>query len=269
MKLIRILPWLLIPLVTLGWLLSSPPEGHIETAGHADGVVYAYTETAVVNVLGTAHNGGASLGVANVRGIVYSIYRWKDVNRNQAADANDEPIGITTLDGGINDTVATINLVKGSFFLSTGFIKIGTEVIKYTGRTANQLTGCTRGYNETTAASHLTATTVEAIQVWELILTVVCDGAPYDVFGWDAGQGADGGTEGDLLQRGSQTVAQGEYWLWKIRVVDANGNTNTEVAAIDVFATFGTNAYVGADGNVDLGLEDDEVWQFRVNKRPR
>ena len=69
----------------------------------------------------------------------------------------------TTLNGAITDTAATINLTDGSQFPTSGFIIIekvltssdttdpllvGTyqnEVIQYTGRSTNQLTGCTRG----------------------------------------------------------------------------------------------------------------------------
>ena len=69
----------------------------------------------------------------------------------------------TTLNGAITDSATTIDLTDGSEFPTTGFIVIekvltasdttdpllvGTfqnEVIEYTGRSSNQLTGCTRG----------------------------------------------------------------------------------------------------------------------------
>jgi len=69
----------------------------------------------------------------------------------------------TTLNGAITDSATTINLADGSEFPTTGFIVIekvltasdtndpllvGTfqnEVIEYTGRSSNQLTGCSRG----------------------------------------------------------------------------------------------------------------------------
>ena len=60
----------------------------------------------------------------------------------------------TTLAADITDTATTINLTDGSNFPTAGFImieKINTdgdyvnEVIQYTGRSSNQLTGCTRG----------------------------------------------------------------------------------------------------------------------------
>ena len=61
----------------------------------------------------------------------------------------------TTLNGAITDSATTIDLTDGSQFPTSGFIVIEkvnsttgiyeNEVIEYTGRTSNQLTGCTRG----------------------------------------------------------------------------------------------------------------------------
>lgn len=57
--------------------------------------------------------------------------------------------------GGIDDSVATIpyDTVTGTI-PSSGLIYCGTEQIKYTGKTATNFTGCTRGVNGTTAAAH-------------------------------------------------------------------------------------------------------------------
>jgi len=79
----------------------------------------------------------------------------------------------TTLNGAITDTATTIDLTDGSEFPTSGFIVIEkvnsetgifeNEVIEYTGRTSNQLTGCVRGTSapyrgvspeSTTARSH-------------------------------------------------------------------------------------------------------------------
>ena len=61
----------------------------------------------------------------------------------------------TTLNGAITDSATTIDLTDGSEFPTSGFIVIEkvnsttgiyeNEVIEYTGRSSNQLTGCTRG----------------------------------------------------------------------------------------------------------------------------
>lgn len=63
----------------------------------------------------------------------------------------------SALDGDINDSDTTISLASatgGDLFPSTGYIIVGSEVISYTGVSADDLTGCTRGELGTTAASH-------------------------------------------------------------------------------------------------------------------
>jgi len=72
----------------------------------------------------------------------------------------------TTLNGAINDSVTTITLTNASEFLESGAVKINDEIITYTGKSANDLTGCTRGANGTTAAAHSDGDTVEAVKAW-------------------------------------------------------------------------------------------------------
>jgi len=77
------------------------------------------------------------------------------------------PSVTTTLNGGINSSVTTITVVSTSAFPSTGRIDIDTELITYTGKTATTFTGCVRGANGTTAASHSTSATVTNATNWE------------------------------------------------------------------------------------------------------
>ena len=66
---------------------------------------------------------------------------------------------LTTITSAINNSVATIPVAATDNLPTQGTIKLGTEEITYTGRStasgAGNLTGCTRGANSTTAASHL------------------------------------------------------------------------------------------------------------------
>ena len=85
----------------------------------------------------------------------------------------------TTLNGNITDTATTITLTDGSNFPTSGFIMIKkinsvsglfeNEVIEYTGRSSNDLTGCVRGKSApyrgitppaSTAGSHDSGATV-------------------------------------------------------------------------------------------------------------
>ena len=65
--------------------------------------------------------------------------------------------GYTTLNGAISATDTTITLTSGANFpdgLLGGVFLIGTEQVLYSSRSGNVLSGCLRGYNNTTAASH-------------------------------------------------------------------------------------------------------------------
>lgn len=60
----------------------------------------------------------------------------------------------TTLSGTINSAVTTIALTSTSGFPTAGAVTIDNEVIFYTNISGGNLTGCTRGSDGTTAASH-------------------------------------------------------------------------------------------------------------------
>lgn len=64
------------------------------------------------------------------------------------------------LNGGINNSVTTIVVNSTTGFSTAGALLIGSEYITYTGKTSTDFTGCVRGANGTTAASHLTGAVV-------------------------------------------------------------------------------------------------------------
>ena len=63
----------------------------------------------------------------------------------------------TTLDGGIDDDLGTnsFDLNSTTGYPVSGVVTIDSEDIRYAGITGTTLTGCTRGYNATTPATHL------------------------------------------------------------------------------------------------------------------
>jgi len=77
------------------------------------------------------------------------------------------PSVANALNGGINNSVTTITVVSTTGFPTSGTIDIDTELITYTGKTATTFTGCTRGANGTTAASHLSAAVVTNATYWQ------------------------------------------------------------------------------------------------------
>jgi len=67
----------------------------------------------------------------------------------------------STLNGAINSSTTTIALVDASSFPTSGTILIDSEIITYAGKSTNNLTGCTRGAETTTAASHSDGASVQ------------------------------------------------------------------------------------------------------------
>jgi len=65
----------------------------------------------------------------------------------------EDEINTTTLSQSHTDSVTTITVASTSGFDSSGTIFIANEQITYTGTTSTTFTGCTRGANDTTAAS--------------------------------------------------------------------------------------------------------------------
>lgn len=68
---------------------------------------------------------------------------------------------LTALTAGVDAIVTTIPVVSTTNFPTVGFITIDAEAISYTGLTATSFTGCTRGADGTTAASHANSATVQ------------------------------------------------------------------------------------------------------------
>ena len=94
------------------------------------------------------------------------IQFWMD---RQSGDITTLPV--TSLDGAISATDTTITLTSTANLSTTGFIKVGNEVIGYQNVVGNQILNAWRGQNGTTAASHLTVTPVyqyklPCVNVW-------------------------------------------------------------------------------------------------------
>lgn len=102
----------------------------------------------------------------------------------------------TTLNGGISATATTITVTDASNLPAAGFIKIDNELINYGYIVGNTLYNCFRGQENTTAASHLTATAVYWAQLPCISVWPTPDGSqPYQFVYWrmrrtqDAGGG--------------------------------------------------------------------------------
>jgi hypothetical protein len=69
-------------------------------------------------------------------------------------------VSSSTLNGNINNSTTTITVVSTSTFTTSGAIWIDGEYITYSGKTGTDFTGCVRGADGTTAASHLSGAQV-------------------------------------------------------------------------------------------------------------
>ena len=89
----------------------------------------------------------------NVTGNNLSTLNYNEYIDKDYANKEDEVIA-TTLDGTHTDSVTTVSLTSTTGLDATGTVHIGSEQITYTAVSSNDLTGCTRGANSTTAASY-------------------------------------------------------------------------------------------------------------------
>ena len=65
----------------------------------------------------------------------------------------------TYLSAAVTSTATTLNVIDASSYPYVGVVLIDSEQISYTSRTTTALSGCTRGLNSTTAASHVAYST--------------------------------------------------------------------------------------------------------------
>ena len=106
------------------------------TAKHVDYETFRITKD---SDLGTS---GGSLKVLD-----YKEYLDNNITQEDDVTAN-------LLNGSLNDSATTITVDSTTGFSSTGTIYIESEQVTYTGTSSTTFTGCTRGANSTTAASH-------------------------------------------------------------------------------------------------------------------
>ena len=84
----------------------------------------------------------------------YNEYIEKDY-ANQEDD-----VAATTLNGSHSSSVTTLTLTSTTDFDASGTIHIGSEQVSYTAISGNDITGCTRGANNTTAATYASGVAV-------------------------------------------------------------------------------------------------------------
>jgi len=69
----------------------------------------------------------------------------------------------TTLNGALTANATTVAVISTALFANTGCFAVDNELISYTGKTATSFTGCVRGFDGTTAATHNSGATVSDV----------------------------------------------------------------------------------------------------------
>lgn len=85
----------------------------------------------------------------------------------------EDEIVTTTLNGSHSNSVTTLTLTSTTGLSSTGKVYIGSEIVTYTGILGNDITGCTRGAESTTAAAHASGVQVAQFEAGSTPLYVV------------------------------------------------------------------------------------------------
>ena len=104
-------------------------------------------QTAITGATFTSTNGSSTVTVNKTSHAL-------DVGEYVTFTSVTVPGATTTLNGAITDSDTTITLTDASSFSSSGSVRIGDEIITYSGKSVNDLTGCVRGTNGTTAVEH-------------------------------------------------------------------------------------------------------------------
>jgi hypothetical protein len=108
--------------------------------------------------------------------LVTGVNEYWIVGGLTAIHAYDDSSVSDTLDGGISDADTTITVDSTVGFESNGTITIGSEDIPYTGKSATQFTGCSRGGS---ATAHLDGVAVSRTNKWYDLTRGPGDGGAY------------------------------------------------------------------------------------------
>ena len=141
---------------------------------------------------------------------------------------------ISTLAADINTSVTSLTMASATSFPSTGTVIIASELITYTGKSGNTLSGLTRGASGTTAASHSSGATVT-------------DASKFA--GWNSAPSGDVVTDPGLWTLDNfgniliASIFNGESFSWSANATNA---TNTRATIISGAPTASRNMLVSA-----------------------
>ena len=130
------------------------------------------------------------------------LYIIQDSALYDITPLRDKTNATTTTNEALDNSETEIDLVSVTGFKTAGVIKIGSEIITYTGISTLTLTGCTRGTNSTSATTHDSGATVTQI----LIAPIATTDESTTVTITDSGHGA---SKGDFVVLDDATATGG------------------------------------------------------------
>jgi hypothetical protein len=162
-----------------------------------------------------------------------------------------------TLSSGVDAVVTTIPLTSGSGFPDAGIIQIGLETISYALLVGNNLTGCVRGLNGSTAASHSSSA---AVKCSTIIVTDTAHGALEHDFVTFSGAA----TLGDAV---TANVLNQEYQIFYIKDNNSYYINARAVASIESITTTNglSNSYVFATTSDSGNGGSSVVGAYQIN----
>jgi hypothetical protein len=170
-------------------------------------------------------------------------YDITPIRRTVTLGANPFSTIYNTLNGAITATQTTLTLTSGTLFKNfPAIIKIGSEQIRYTSVSGNVLSGLTRGYNGTTAASHLTGA---AVGCSTILVTDTANGATPNDFVTFSGATAVNTVFTTTLLNAEQQV---------VNVIDASNYTIVIPNVFSTAAVSGGGSAVVAVYQIPTGL---------------
>jgi hypothetical protein len=136
---------------------------------------------------------------------------------------------------GASDT--EITLLNASTYPTEGTITIGSEKITYTGKTNNNLTGCVRGFNGTTAASHA---------IYAPVTFNVPNQTMFHEVGWDDNSTNEPQPIESFIETSDFDIGDGERFAFVSRIIPDVKFLGSSVSDPSVTLTIYPHNYPGA-----------------------
>lgn len=233
-------------------------------------------------------------GYRRLRGVTYSRIRDSRATRTgtipfaysfvdneqtiQLTPAPDTAAPSTTLSGNHSAAATTLVVVSTASLYDEGRVLVDSEVIGYTGKTTTTLTGCTRGLEGTTAATHSDGATVTARNLFITGIQRITDRVMYRYYTTGTASVNNGATAvtggssswvgnasaGDYIGFTANVTETDPVAWYKIAVV--GGDTSITLASAFQQANVTSGTYIVSSANPFPNQFDDVLKNYALSK---